>query len=271
MTRHNVGKREETMSAMLAGNLSPETARRLRATASDAKPKATQMQSIGVLCVDDHALLVEGLRAQFSIDGKIHVVGRLATAEHLVEEAARLKPDVVLLDIEMPGPDAFEIADRLRRASPQVRVIILSAHIRDAYISAAFTAGASGYFSKSDELEEFVRGIYEVVRSKAGSFVLGSKVRERCRALPDAIGAAKENRAELRETVPVTLLSSLTPREAEILRLIGKGLSRVQIAAQLSRSAKTIDGHQDRLLKKLGLAARSDLMRFAIREGLAEA
>lgn len=221
--------------------------------------------TIRVLCVDDHAVLVEGLKAQFAIKGDIEVVGRLASAERLVEEVQRLAPHAVLLDIEMPGPDSFEMADRVKRESPGVRIMVLSAHIRDAFISASYSAGASAYFAKSDELEDIVQGIHQIVRDGSSAFVLGPKVRERCRPVDSTSGAAATSGP------PVTLLGSLTTRESEILRLIGKGLSRVQIAQQLCRSVKTIDGHQDRMMKKLGIAARADLMRFAIREGLAEA
>jgi DNA-binding NarL/FixJ family response regulator len=163
----------------------------------------------------------------------------------------------VLLDIEMPGPDAFEMADRLKRAHPDVRVIILSAHIRDAFISASFSAGACAYFAKSDELEDIVLGIHEVMRSRSPSFILGPKVRERCRPIgrrPARGGGTGDDTSVMRMGAPMTLLASLTSREAEILRLIGKGLSRTQIATQLCRSAKTIDGHQDRMMKKLGIA-----------------
>lgn len=240
-------------------------------------PDAVASHAIRVLCVDDHAVLVEGLRAQFAIDGGIEVVGRLATAARLVEEVERLRPGAVLLDIEMPGPDAFEMADRLKRSYPDVRVIMLSAHIRDGFISASFAAGVCAYFAKSDEPEDIVHGIHEVMRSRPGTFLLGPKVRERCRPMASSRsagsrrGGAGDSMSVMHTGTPMTLLESLTPREQEILRLIGKGLSRTQIAAQLSRSAKTIDGHQDRMMKKLGIAARADLMRFAIREGLAQA
>ncbi len=237
----------------------------------------TASHAIRVLCVDDHAVLVEGLKAQFGIDGQIEVVGRLASAERLLEEVERLHPHMVLLDIEMPGPDAFEMADRLKNSHPGVRVIILTAHIRDGFISASFAAGASAYFAKSDDLEDIVAGIHEVMRSRGRTFVLGPKVRGRCRLNPagtlTAFSTASAHRPLDPHAAdgPMTLLGSLTPREVEILRLIGKGLPRVQIAAQLFRSVKTIDGHQDRMMKKLGIAARADLMRFAIREGLAQA
>ncbi|MEX2217556.1 MAG: response regulator transcription factor [Phycisphaerales bacterium] len=218
---------------------------------------------VRVLCVDDHAVLVEGLKAQFSIDGRIAVVGRLGSAEKLLEEVARLRPDVVLLDIEMPGPDAFEMADRLRHMHAGVRVIFLSAHIRDGYISSAYRCGAWGYFAKSDDLTAICAGVMEVAQSREGTFVLGPKVRQRCRPAPAGGGT--------RTAAPATPLDSLTAREIEVLRLIGKGLSRTEIAEQLSRSAKTIDGHQERIMKKLRLESRAELMRFAIREGLAEA
>lgn len=229
--------------------------------------------TLRVMCVDDHVVLVEGLRALFAIDGSIEIVGRLASASRLVEEAGRLHPDVVVLDIEMPGPDAFEMADRLRRQHPDVRVLVLSAHVRDAFISSSFRAGVSAYFAKSDTLEDIVRGIHEVARGGAGAFVLGPKVRERCR--PQLDRALLEGGAPGTDgpaaAAPRTLLDTLTPREEEILRLIGKGLSRTQIAAELCRSAKTVDAHQSRMMKKLGIDARADLMRFAIREGLAQA
>lgn len=235
-------------------------------------PAETLSHAVRLLCVDDHAVLVEGLRAQFAIEGRIEVVGRLATAAKLIEEVERLEPHGVLLDIEMPGPDAFEIADRLTRMYPKVRVMMLSAHVRDAFISASFAAGASAYFAKSDDLNDISAGILEVMREKTRTFILSPKVRERCRPLV----SGGKNKISVGDGVdqagaPATRLRTLTDRESEILRLIGKGLSRHQIAAQLSRSVKTIDGHQDRLMKKLGLESRSDLMRLAIREGFAQA
>jgi DNA-binding NarL/FixJ family response regulator len=238
---------------------------------------ADDSAGVRVLCVDDHAVLVEGLKAQFAIDGRLRVVGRLGSAEKLLDEVARLRPDIVLLDIEMPGPDVFETADRMRRMFPGIRFVFLSAHIRDGYLAAAFKCGAWGYFAKGDELEDIVAGLHELARSGSGTFVMGPKVRQRCAVIPSA-GAAPAGRdhhagaaAAPGEPRPAVPLESLTAREIEVLRLIGKGLSRVEIAKELSRSAKTVDGHQERILRKLGIDSRAELMRFAIREGLAEA
>lgn len=264
-TQPTAAKRAAEPRLALAGNATGQS----ETTAATPHPAS---HAIRLLCVDDHAVLVEGLRAQFAIAGKIEVVGRLSSATKLLDEVARLQPHGVLLDIEMPGPDAFEIADRLTRQHPRVRVMMLSAHVRDAFISASFAAGASAYFAKSDDLDDISAGIIEVMGSKTRTFVLSPKVRERCRP----VIAGSKNRATVGGTsegpdVPVTKMQTLTGRESEILRLIGKGLSRHQIATQLSRSVKTVDGHQDRLMKKLGITSRSDLMRLAIREGFAQA
>jgi len=232
---------------------------------------------IRVICVDDHAVLIEGLKAQFSLDRAVRCIAALPSAERLIDEARRLNPDVVLLDIEMPGPDAFETADRLHHIEPRTRVIFLSAHIRDGYIDAAFKCGAWGYFAKSDDLTDIVAGIHEVARGREGTFVLGAKVKERCKPIATVRSGARRSLATREHTAgqadrkPVTPLSTLSTREIEVLRLIGKGLSRHQIAEQLSRAVKTVDGHQARIMGKLRIATRSELMRLAIREGLAEA
>ncbi len=257
--------------------------------ADTAANDLAQDAGIRVLCVDDHAMLIEGLKTQFALhdeDGKhglggpIRCVGSLSSATGLLEAVARLNPDMVLLDIEMPGADTFEMADRLRHMYPRVRVVFLSAHIRDGYIASAFKCGAVGYFAKSDELEAIVSGLREIARGGSGpgaaTFVVGPKVKERCHLVIPAKSSAARGAAtsgaagSAGSGAPTTPLSSLSGREMEVLRLIGKGMSRNQIATELSRSVKTIDGHQERMMNKLGISARADLMRFAIREGLAE-
>lgn len=217
-------------------------------------------QPIRILCVDDHAFLVEGLEARFDIEHDLECVGRLSTADGLASEVKRTSANVVLLDIEMPGRDPFEAADDLRRHCPDVRAIILSAYVRDHYISAAFEAGCWGYFCKSDDPDQIVQGIRQVMR---GEFVFGPKVKERCRS---AKGLKPGQRG-----LPVSKLDALTPREQEVLRMIGRGLNRSEIAQLLCRSPKTIDGHRESIMEKLNIHDRAELVRFAIREGLVEA
>ncbi len=229
-------------------------------------------RTIRVLSVDDHALLVEGLRAQFQVEGDLEIVGSLPDAGTLLARVDELAPDVVLLDIEMPGPDVFEVADQLRHLRPSVPFVFLSAFVRDGYLSAAARCGAVGYCSKGDDPATIATALRSAVAGTE-DFVMTPRVRERAAAARTRGGAgraASGSGGDAPSTVE-TRLDSLTDRETEVLRLIGKGLSRCEIAKELHRSPKTIDGHQERLLRKTGLTSRAELMRFAIREGLAEA
>ncbi len=216
-------------------------------------------RAIRVLCVDDHSFLIDGLKARFALERDLECVGSLPSAEHLVEQAKALKPDIVLLDIEMPGPDPFEAADDLRRRCPDVRAVFLSAYVRDHYISAAVKAGAWGYFSKGEDAETLIKGIRKVA---GGEFAFSPKVQARCRP---SQGGKRGHPAP-----PSTKLDALTAREQEVLRLIGRGLARNEIAETLCRSPKTVDGHRESIMQKLGIHDRAELVRFAIREGLVE-
>lgn len=215
--------------------------------------------SIRILCVDDHAFLIEGLQARFELERDLECVGSLSTAQHLVKQAKLLSPDIVLLDIEMPGPDPFEVTDDLRRQCPNVKVVFLSAYVRDHYISAATKAGAWGYLSKSEDADTIIKEIRKVAR---GEFAFSPKVQERCQ--PPRPFQQKQN------SLPSTRLESLTPREQEVLRMIGRGMSRIDIAETLSRSPKTVDGHRESIMHKLDIHDRGELVRFAISEGLVE-
>lgn len=208
-----------------------------------------------VLCVEDHAILVEGLRARLAREPDFEYVGRLASADDLVASCERLRPDIVVMDIEMPGRNAFEAAADLRRVSPGMRVVFLSAHVRDRYLSSAMQSGAAGYFSKLDDPESLLDGLRRISR---GESVLGPHAAERAGASGD--GQRVSSR-----------LDQLTDREREVLRLIGRGLTRAEIAESLCRSPKTIDGHRERILAKLDMHSGPELIRFAIREGLTEA
>jgi len=214
---------------------------------------------IRVLCVDDHAFLVEGLRSRLSLSREMEFVGRLPTAEDLVSECKRLRPDVVLMDVEMPGPDPFEALDDLRRQCPSVKAIMLSAYVRDHYIDAAVNAGAWGYLSKDDDPEAIINAVREVA---GGAFVFGPNIMGRCNLHKK--GAPTESNQ------PTSRFQALTAREQQILRMIGKGMSRSEIAKALSRSPKTIDAHRAAIMEKMDIHDRVELALYAVREGLVE-
>lgn len=215
--------------------------------------------ALRVLCVDDHAFIAEGLKARFALEPDLEFAGWLPSTTDVLSRIAELRVSIVLLDIDLPGPDPFELLGDVARQFPEVRVLILSAHVRDQYIDAAIQAGAWGYLSKSDAPDEVVLAIRRAVR---GEFAFGPRVQERCHVAPrNTDGAAKRS----------SRLDQLTPRELQLLRMIGKGLSRTRIAQLLHRSPKTVDNHRAAIMEKLGIRDRVELVRFAIREGLTEA
>jgi len=213
--------------------------------------------TIRILCVDDHAFLTEGLRARLAIEDDMEFVGRLASAEQLAEEVGRTGANVVLMDIDMPGPDPFDAIDQLRRRFPDVKVLLLSAFVRDQYLDSAFRVKAWGYLSKSDPTDEVIEGIRKVM---AGEVAYSTSVQARLEARDSASG---EQRGASR-------LNLLTDRELQVLRLIARGLSRRAIAEQLCRSPMTIDNHRKSIMRKLDLHDRAELVRYAIAEGLVE-
>lgn len=215
---------------------------------------------VRILCVDDHAFLVEGLKARFDLETDLECVGRLGTADNLVGEVEKLHPDIVLLDIDMPGADPFEALNDLARAHPGVKTVILSAHVRDHYIDSAVKSGAWGYLSKSDHPDTIIGAVRKVVD---GEFAFSPEALERCQNVGRGRRASGDDS-------PRSKLESLTPRETQILRLIGKGMSRADIAQAIFRSPKTVDAHRMAIMEKLDIHDRVDLARFAIREGLVE-
>lgn len=208
-----------------------------------------------VLCVDDHELLLDGLAARISLEPDLLVVGRMCSADRIVERVRTLRARIVLLDIALPGPSPFESLIELRDQAPEVGVIMLSAHIRDHYIDMALAGGARGYLSKGDPPAAIIEGIRKV---------LGGRI-----ALCDAV--VERLREGGRARAPSgSRLSALSPREMEILRLVGRGMTRSTIARAVCRSLKTIDSQHTSIMRKLDIHDRAELTRFAIAEGLVE-
>jgi len=212
---------------------------------------------IRVLCVDDHPVLLEGIRARFKLEPGLELVGELSSAGNLVAEVKKHTPDVVLMDVAMPGLDPFAAATDLRRQSPEVKTVFLSAHIRDHYLDAAFRAGAWGYLFKGDHIEDIVQALKRVAD---GEYVFSPRVLERVRVRGVADRAGESKRS--------SKLEALTPMEVQVLRMMGQGLSRTRIAQTLHRSVKTVDTHRAAIMKKLNIHDRTELALFAAREGL---
>ena len=212
---------------------------------------------IRVLIADDHPVVRQGLRSFLESRGGITVVGEVADTEAAVAEAARLRPDVVLMDLAMPGAGGVAATRRITEQRPETRVLVLTSFAGDDEVVPAVRAGAAGYLLKDvdpAELEQAVRLV------AAGERVLHPRAASRVMAQVAAGGPAPSARPA----------ASLTPREREVLALLAGGLSNRQLARRLVVSEKTVKTHVSNILAKLGLADRTQAALYAVREGLVE-
>ncbi len=213
---------------------------------------------VRIVLVDDHPVVRAGLRLLLDAEEDIEVVGEAGSADDAVFEARALKPDVILMDVVMPGRSGIEAAPAVLHEAPDAKVLVLSMQDDPRYVREAFDAGASGYVLKSAVDEELVTTCR--VAAKGSRFVF-----------PHGISEAVRERVERAAAGDADVSGPLTEREREVLKLIAEGHSGQQIASMLFISEKTVDRHRSNLLDKLDLRDRVDLTRYAIRIGLAEA
>ena len=212
-----------------------------------------------ILVVDDHTLVREAVADQLAREEDFEVVGTAAEAGDVLRLVPELKPDVVVMDIDMPGMICFDAAHRLTVHGEGPNIIFLSAFFHDHYIEQALRVKARGYVVKTDPPTTLIEAIREVA---AGGSYFSEKVRARLVVGDGTVELAEDSR---------TAVSLLTQREIEVLRYIAQGLSKKEIAATMHLSTKTVENHSARLMAKLDIHDRVELARFAIREGLAEA
>ncbi|MDW8308037.1 MAG: response regulator transcription factor [Verrucomicrobiales bacterium] len=208
------------------------------------------MSRIRVLIADDHALVREGLRALLDAQPDLEVVGEAQDGVSAVTQSLHLKPDVVVMDLAMPGRSGIKAIEDLRQASPATRVVVLTMHDDEAYVRLARLAGAQGFVLKRSLATELIRAIRAVHAGQTH--------------FPEVELPAPRQRGGS----PAELL---TEREREVLRLIAHGHTTAAIAARLHISEKTVETHRAHIAEKLGLRTRADLVHFAIEHGLLKA
>ncbi len=205
-----------------------------------------------VLCIDAHELMLDGIRLLFEKEPDIEFIGGVhdfRSGRHAVEND---RPDVVVVDMALPGGCAIAAVAECCREHEGLRVVVHTACVHDGYIDAAIAAGANGYICKSDSPSYLVAAIRE---TDAENFCLSPTASERIAR-------------DAGENVFKSRLSMVTPRELEVLRMIGLGMSRVEIADAIHRSLKTVDSHRASIMEKLGVDDRVQLALLAVREGL---
>lgn len=211
--------------------------------------------SISVLLADDHQVVRDGLKTLLEKQADLRVVGLAGGGRESVSEAARLQPDVVVLDISMPDMSGIEAARRIRVSRPEARIVMLSMHSDAEHVYRALEAGATGYLLKDSAGAELVAAIRAV---HAGRRYLAGQVSELVVA-----GYLGERRGN-------SPLESLSRRERDILQLIVDGRSNREAAEQLSLSVKTVETYRSRMLQKLGIDNVADLVKFAISHGITQ-
>ena len=216
------------------------------------------MPAIRVLIADDHAVLRAGLKLLINAQSDMAVVGEAADGDSTVRSAQATTPNVVLLDLSMPGTRSTQTIEQLVRVAPSARVLVLTMHEDPAYMQAALRAGASGYIVKKATDIELLTAIRAVHRGR--TFVDLTRPGE---PPPGAeLGRVSRDSPAGGHTKP------LSQREAEVLRLLAQGHTNQQAADRLAVSVKTIETHRKRLSDKLGLKSRAQLFRFAVEVGL---
>jgi DNA-binding NarL/FixJ family response regulator len=210
------------------------------------------MHSARILLIDDHALVLEGMRQL--LESEFTVVGTGESGQALLEMAPRLAPDVVLLDISMPGLNGFEAAQRLKQLVPNVKIIFVTMMTEPVYISEAFRRGANGYVLKQCAAAELVSAIRMVLSNR--------------RYVSPRIAPEVREIVEHQWMRPEGFTNRLTDRQVEVLRLLASGYAAKEIARSLNVSLKTVEFHKSNITKKLGLKTASDLTKYAIAQGL---
>jgi NarL family two-component system response regulator LiaR len=208
---------------------------------------------IRVLIADDHKLIRAGIRALLESEVEIEVIGEAADGLETITKVRALKPDVTLLDLQMPNKTGIEAIEEIKRENPQARILVLTSYADDARVFMAMKAGALGYLLKESSTNELVQAIHNVHN---GEYALHPSV-------------ARKLVQELRRPTPLLSFDEpLTEREAEVLLLVARGLSNQEVADVLAIRERTVSTHVSNILNKLHLANRTQATLYALKEGL---
>jgi two-component system response regulator NreC len=215
------------------------------------------MSKARVLLVEDHVVVRQGLKALFADEPELEIVGEADNGREALRCVSELQPDVVLMDISMPGLNGIEATRQIHQSYPDVKVVVLSMHSSEEYVFQVLRAGASGYVLKQSDSAEVLTAIQAAL---AGGSFLSPPI---SRAVVDGYVRRAEARGQGED------LDLFTPREREVLQLLAEGLSNQKIAEQLSISVKTVETHRSNMMNKLGVGSKTDLVKYALRKGWA--
>jgi two-component system response regulator NreC len=207
-----------------------------------------------ILLVDDHAMFRAGIKALLEAEGRMEVIGEASSGDEAVDKVRQLKPDVVVMDLSMPGSNGLEATRRIAALELDTKVLVLTVHAEEEYLVPVVEAGASGYLTKTSADNDLIEAIRVVARGEV--------------YLPPKATTLLLQRYKASESDDTAGLHDLSTREQEVLALTAEGYSSREIGKKLFISPKTVDTYRSRIMDKLGLNHRSELVRFALRVGL---
>jgi DNA-binding NarL/FixJ family response regulator len=219
------------------------------------------MTPLRILIVDDHELVRRGIKGLLNTKSRWRIIGEAADGVEAIEKAKKLKPDVVILDIDMPNLNGLEATPQIREAVPDAKIIVLTLHESGEMVRRALEAGARGLVLKSDLAEGLVTALGEISRSE---LFLTPRVSEIVLREFLHTENGTEKTTEKSETTP-------TAREREVIRLLSEGRANKEIATALGITVRTAEAHRANVMKKLGLHSLAELVHYAIRHGIAGA
>ena len=211
------------------------------------------MAKIRVLLVDDHMLFRQGLKTLISAEADMEVAGEASNGSDAIEKADEVRPDVVLMDISMPGLSSFEASRQIKKNHTRTKVLFLTMYDDQDYVTQALAVGASGYILKDCPSTELVRGLRDA--SSGGSYFSSPIVSQ---LLDDFRSRGKSPKP------------TLTPRECEVLKMLAEGISVKEIACSLNLSIKTVDAHKVNLMRKLDIHNKAQLVKYAVQKKIIE-
>ena len=212
--------------------------------------------SINILIADDHDIIREGIKSVLAAHPEYKVCAEAANGEEALELVEQFKPDVLLLDVSMPKLSGLDVLARIKKLSPETKIIMITVHKMGAYVLKAIRAGVAGYINKENVAEELITALARVLR---GATYLGASISD---YIAEVVGNSSKEELSHKNI--------LTDRELDILRLVGEGKSAKEIAAVLCLSRRTVENYKNNMLKKLNLHKTSDLIRYALENKVIE-
>jgi len=212
------------------------------------------MSRIRILLADDHTLFRQGVRTLLASETDMEVVGEAPDGTAAAEKAAELKPDVVLLDIGMPGLSSFETTRQIKRNRPETKVVFLTMYDDEDYLVEGMEVGANGYVLKDSPAPQLVAAVRDVYRG--GSYLSPRMLSQ----------LVDDFRTRVKTTDRMHRFATLTPREKEVLKMLAEGNSVKEVATQLNLSVKTVEAHKFNLMRKLDIHNKAHLVQYAIQK-----